>query len=200
MPAFFLPPHGADSTDIHGCRLQPPEWVCGAGGGEWALSCLGFAANRGGGETGGPVSSKWRRSDCRSALRLRTAFLGADAPLPGCARGATERGCLRGARTSRSSLLSTTLAGVDGWRTEHSVAEGAQASCEADGGQRTGCRMTNGVDEVPRGIHRPRRPRTVSASPGPGGRDRPPCDGLLRPGKDGAPPFFSRSALLRWTR
>lgn len=27
MPAFFLPPHGAGSTDFHGCRSQSSEWV-----------------------------------------------------------------------------------------------------------------------------------------------------------------------------
>lgn len=80
-PAFFLPPHGADSTGHHGCRSQPSGSVSGAGGGEWALACLVFAANRGGGETGGPVSSKRLRSGCPATLRLRTAFLGA-----GCIR------------------------------------------------------------------------------------------------------------------
>lgn len=65
--------------------------------------------------------------------------------------------------------------------------------------QRTKCRMATGVDEVPCGNRRPRGPRTVSASPGPGGGSRPSCDGLLRPENSGGPPFLDGSTLPRWT-
>jgi hypothetical protein len=142
------------------------------------------------------------RSDSGAAVQRPCGFgrlsSGPCASVPDRAQGATETGCLRGAKPSRRTLQTAPfrvpMPGAPSilwfWAP---VPLARWVAFE-----RTGCRTATRIDRLPRGSRRSWWPRTVSASPGPGGSSQLPCGNVLVPRRDGEPSPLSGSTLLRW--